>query len=203
MSVTAQIRLHTVSILRYDGILDVISRDSQSIPADFDLWLREWPTVMHASPTVSTISSSIFPHHTHSSTPGPHATPSSYEDGWCHCAVHEPYLTRVTFSSGTKLFSEGGTLYATRMLPMEFSDFPATSRLSTYAEDEEVESSIDVLVLSFDGRLALILGGIRGGEHLAGIVYMMRGGYMLCAENILARSWIEYLEKHFDARGTV
>ncbi|KAI0083851.1 hypothetical protein BDY19DRAFT_612991 [Irpex rosettiformis] len=179
------------------------------MPVDFDLWLREWPA--HATSTWAelTLSESsrlrmISYMHTHSSPLGPGLRLRSTfsENGWCDCTSYEPYLTRVTFSVGTKSFdSDGGVLYATRMLPiyMEFSDLPNIPRSFTYAEDVEegegFESSIEVLVLSFSGGLALILDGKRGGEKLVGIVYAMRSRYVLCAENILARSWVEYLER--------
>ena len=54
-------------------------------------------------------------------------------------------------------------------------------------------------ILCFGGGRALVLDGKSGGEALKGIVYMVRGSYTMRIDDVLARSWIEYLEKDLKA----
>lgn len=115
------------------------------------------------------------------------------------------------------------TLRATRILPIScagLSTYPsAHSRsmsssasvtsmpMQTSLEGLGVdgEPSIDVTVLSVGGKRTLVLNGRRGGEALKGMVYWDGdegegvgdggGGYVVLRENVLARSWCEYLER--------
>lgn len=91
------------------------------------------------------------------------------------------------------------TLYATRILPIEFSGFPDVDRNFMEVDGGDGEPSFEVTVLCFGGGRALILDGRRGGEDLVGVVYIVRGSYSIRSDNVLARSWVEYLEKDLKA----
>lgn len=156
-------------------------------PEEFKTWVREWPT--HATwPGISADGATY------------HESPSAWSPGsWCLHIPQKPYLKCVTFSGGKSPFDPGVTLYATRILPIEFSGLSGIQRNFTELDGGDGEPSVEVTILCFGGGRALVLDGRRGGEALAGIVYIVRGSYTMRIDNILARSWAEYLEKDLKA----
>ncbi|KAL4252060.1 hypothetical protein ABKN59_001821 [Abortiporus biennis] len=95
----------------------------------------------------------------------------------------------------------GGMYHAATFLPVGIQIEDLQDNISWLNDDEShnevVVSNLDITALCISqyargGGSWLILDGGRGGEKMKGFVY--RGGYGLRSEDVLAESWIEYLE---------
>ena len=80
-------------------------------PEEFKLWMREWPAHATWPPDDATISPS-----------------ACASNSWCLRVPRKPHLKCVTFSGGKSPFDPGATLYATRILPIEFSGLSGVER---------------------------------------------------------------------------
>lgn len=170
-------------------------------PEEFRLWVREWPAWAVFGwlwPEVDS-DSDYTPSLAQSETwtdPLVSWDPFSFLDHVPPSTSRQkPHVKCLTFSGGKSPF-HGDTLHATRILPVEFAELGIQNNVTEYDGDIG-EPSIEVTALCFAGDTrALILDGKRGGEELAGVVYAISGTYAIGKDNILSRSWVEYLQKH-------
>ena len=166
------------------------------LPHDFELWIREWPScgvigwVWPGLVDVGECKSWQF-------------------SCRCNCLGHfPPYVKDVTFHERVKSDASGSVVpaddsdviyHASAYLPVG-TEITLEGGISWLDEEESEMVSIELTVLcvctcTSDGRRYwLILGGKRGGEKLKGHVYIGGAGLDLKPDDVIAKSWVEFLE---------
>jgi len=164
-------------------------------PDEFELWVREWP----AFGVIGWV--------------WPGLADVGLTRTWnfvcrCNCLGHTPpYIKNITFHERIKSDVSGSTVssatpdviyHASAYLPVG-TDITLGGGISWLDEEESEMLSIELTVLcvctcTTDGRRYwLVLDGKRGGEKMKGIVYLGGAGMDLKTEDIIAKSWAEFL----------
>ena len=195
-----RVRPHLRKFDREDYLAALADTGSAAVPEEFALWVREWPEravygwmwpgLDLEGTTESGRSGKANARREDALQwmPGSWSVPVS---------VNPPYVKCVTFSGGTSPL-DGTILHATKILPAQLAGLGLLRDSTGSDAGEEEQTSIEVTVLCLgDGRV-YILDGKRGGEDLAGIVYIVRGSYTMQREKIIAKSWPEFLEKDLE-----
>ncbi|THG95702.1 hypothetical protein EW026_g6010 [Hermanssonia centrifuga] len=164
---------------------------TSTAPEEFILWVREWPASAVCGWMWPGLEGQAYQESALHWMPGSWSIPISH---------NPPYMKFVTFSGGKTPY-DGTTLHATTVLPAALADLGVRMDTSASGWDEgrKEEASIEITVLCLGGGRAYVLDGKRGGEALAGIVYQVSGSYTMHKNKIVAKSWLELLQKDLKA----
>ncbi|THH27794.1 hypothetical protein EUX98_g6391 [Antrodiella citrinella] len=168
-------------------------------PDEFNIWVREWPACGVTGwtwPGLITV-----------------GTDRTWKFSCrCNCLGHcPPFIKNITFHERIKnavsdsIIAEADSkddviYHATTYLPVGTDITLASGGISWLDEEESGVVSIELTVLcvctcTADGkRYWYVLDGKRGGEKLKGIVYLGDAGMDLKSEDVVARSWSQFLK---------